>query len=1569
MTARSFSLGRPGEAQWEQLRASYVLSRRSGGIMLVASDSRDVRDEVRRRLQSMAPRVDVIEPSKGVTLAIHACAKARAQGEKIPVAWIEAPASAPSPESDMQWIEALVLLNQTRDALQMHGPCHVVLAGPRALHRVVTQRAPDLTSFMGVVLLLDETLEELATKSLTWMHLSDLHVHGESWQQDHVLDTLVRDLPKLLGDRELRPDLLFVTGDVAARGQRNEYDGAFIVLEQIAKLLGLDRRQHVFMVPGNHDVDRGRIGRLAKRDHGSLLELGSDELRDAVGELLGDAKDFARYGDRLTEWCAFTDKFLGPARSVSLDRPWRSDVVDVGGLKVGILSLCTAWASGPDDRKRSLILGERQIHDMLAETRDGGAQLTIALMHHPLHWLHDGEHSAIRGRLEREVDVVLHGHVHDAHSALHVGAGSAHVEIGAGAAYAGLGQDPHHGFSVGHLDLAQGRLDVHCFTWSTRSGKWHADSGTPGTDDHGRVSFPFSPAGIAPAATRVGGHDVLATRLRHAAAKVYATVDFAGLGAGGPRRHVTLEQIFVPLRLAAKGLDSADPSWFEGDVEEETVFERGDPEDDVPEDDGDVFRGRGESPEGVIVGAFTRTSGHVSLARLDAMLAAGRKVVVLGGPGSGKSTLTKYLASTIAQREGSLVPLLLTVRDWIAEGKHEALLDMAARQASAKLSVRTHGEALEALCDGGRALLIVDGMDEAADAAVRRDLRTRVQAFVTRFPRMPVLVTSRIAGYHEVPLDSEHVFDELTLEPFDDAALEQFVHRWYDLVEDDPTERLRKRVNLLHAFEVEPRAKELARNPLMATLIGMVHFSHAQLPGDRAKLYGMIIELLLVTWPAERGRELPELPGTVQQPMLEKLALRLQEQRAKEAKGLGQTAEVLVNVTTLEEMLEERLAERFPERGAPERRYLARKWGKWLIDGSGVLQEQQPGRVGFLHLSLMEYLAGRALLEQSLGGGYAAVAELVAKRHDQAVWSETLLLMLGSENKKRELGQAVVERLLASEPGQPSKWSACVFGLALLREDVDIGEQREQLLERTCRAVISKWSERYVASERLGEVVRLSRTHGEAVRQWLEGRVSEATGERLVGVLVMAGVALPWPALPWEDVRPRLAARSDASTVTLTLLDCGPHRREGNWARVEATKDTWASWARMIPLTWVMLRSLESFEYQGTEEIGGVWIAPLMIRSSWVAHVVAHAAERLRNEPKESGRRGLPSTAFWTVPTDMYVGVRLDLSLLGRHPIGLGIEALRTDPLQSFSQRRTEYPEYREYFVLDFALDFAHNVSKYLSLEPMQDLVGRSLLPPTLFFIRHSSRYLEQRLSECLSQDSASDFALDFAREFERNIPFDLAQLFKSDFRTQLSLRDVSETPTISTRALRDRLERAETQDEATVGVVGLLSVLTAETYASLVTGVGLEDSSDATALATLRMQNRWLNLFFTPLVDHATKSRPLPTHPDLHALLLTYGLIQYQTTWEWPDCPHWRAWFSSPPPTHWLPAHVYHLIRSIQDPTNPTHREHATAALDRNDWPELAQALRDNTLVPTPPEILALFDHGSPSNEPAAPQ
>lgn len=334
------------------------------------------------------------------------------------------------------------------------------------------------------------------------MHLSDLHIGGEDWQRDDVLDALVRDLPELLAERGLQPDLLLVTGDVASRGRREDYDGAFVFLERITAALGLDRTQRVFLVPGNHDVDRSRIGGMARLHHRALVQLGPEALSETLGALFEHPEELALYGERLSAWCAFTARVLGPARAVTPERPWRADVVTVRGLPVGVLSLCTAWASGSDHEYGQLLLGERQIRDALVEVHHAGARLVLAAMHHPLAWLHPGEHSAVRGRLEREVDVLLHGHTHEAHSAVQTAAGSMHATLGAGAAHAGVGQDRYQGFSIGRLDPSIGRLEVHHFTWSTRSGKWHLDTGAPGADEEGRVIVTLALVLMEPPAAR-----------------------------------------------------------------------------------------------------------------------------------------------------------------------------------------------------------------------------------------------------------------------------------------------------------------------------------------------------------------------------------------------------------------------------------------------------------------------------------------------------------------------------------------------------------------------------------------------------------------------------------------------------------------------------------------------------------------------------------------------------------------------------------------------------------------------------------------------------------------------------------------------------------------------------------------------------------------------------------------------------------------------------------------------------------------------------------------------------------
>jgi len=60
-----------------------------------------------------------------------------------------------------------------------------------------------------------------------------------------------------------RPDLVFATGDVAFAGQANEYASATKFFDELLAAANLKRSQ-LFVIPGNHDVDR-KMGTGLKR--------------------------------------------------------------------------------------------------------------------------------------------------------------------------------------------------------------------------------------------------------------------------------------------------------------------------------------------------------------------------------------------------------------------------------------------------------------------------------------------------------------------------------------------------------------------------------------------------------------------------------------------------------------------------------------------------------------------------------------------------------------------------------------------------------------------------------------------------------------------------------------------------------------------------------------------------------------------------------------------------------------------------------------------------------------------------------------------------------------------------------------------------------------------------------------------------------------------------------------------------------------------------------------------------------------------------------------------------------
>jgi 3',5'-cyclic AMP phosphodiesterase CpdA len=97
--------------------------------------------------------------------------------------------------------------------------------------------------------------------TLTWLHLSDLHFRGAETSVDRArFESMLLDMKECCSAECLELDAVFFTGDVVFSGQKEQYDGVGKWLDEILDVCGMTgRRDKLFIVPGNHDVDRTTV--------------------------------------------------------------------------------------------------------------------------------------------------------------------------------------------------------------------------------------------------------------------------------------------------------------------------------------------------------------------------------------------------------------------------------------------------------------------------------------------------------------------------------------------------------------------------------------------------------------------------------------------------------------------------------------------------------------------------------------------------------------------------------------------------------------------------------------------------------------------------------------------------------------------------------------------------------------------------------------------------------------------------------------------------------------------------------------------------------------------------------------------------------------------------------------------------------------------------------------------------------------------------------------------------------------------------------------------------------------
>lgn len=328
-----------------------------------------------------------------------------------------------------------------------------------------------------------------------WVHLSDLHFgHGDAghgWDQVLVTNTLRADLRSMLQKDIPAPSAILVTGDVAYSGDTRprldgrpcqEYADAKKFLDGVAQDAGL-RPQNIFVVAGNHDVQRSADQDRGVRRLVSALRAGTDPLDD----VLAHPADRTLLASRQANFLRFAAAFA-PSSSSSAAPPedrlwWWQQLPTERGLKVRLIGLNTALLAADEQDLGKLRLGKAMLAEALTAPPPQADELVIVMTHHPLRggWLADQKES--EAWVRNSAHIHLCGHVHEADSEdVRSGAGGGFVRIVAGASHdqpAAVPSSVSHGYNLAAiLAMPDGSLVLRVWPrrWAHKAKAFRADT-------------------------------------------------------------------------------------------------------------------------------------------------------------------------------------------------------------------------------------------------------------------------------------------------------------------------------------------------------------------------------------------------------------------------------------------------------------------------------------------------------------------------------------------------------------------------------------------------------------------------------------------------------------------------------------------------------------------------------------------------------------------------------------------------------------------------------------------------------------------------------------------------------------------------------------------------------------------------------------------------------------------------------------------------------------------------------------------------------------------------------------
>lgn len=428
-------------------------------------------------------------------------------------------------------------------------------------------------------------------------------------------------------------------------------------------------------------------------------------------------------------------------------------------------------------------------------------------------------------------------------------------------------------------------------------------------------------------------------------------------------------------------------------------------------------------------------------------------IVLSGKPGSGKTTLSRFIISSLSSYEltllsknfGRKLPLYIKLRDYKLEDikNFDNFFDLYIETASNILKINIKKEDIEFYLKNGWCFLIFDGIDEVGNKSNRLKIRNYILKNFSQYNKNNyILVTSRPTGiensyffnYTEQE-ERESKKDEITeseklkldnnineliennvksskksnknqftfptlyyVSQFNDEQINIYSNNWFKLREENPDVIINKVKDFISSIDKIKNLAILKRRPVFLSMMIHIHTTKGKLPYSRAMAYKYMVEAYIEH--IDIARRLNKLYSKDwsfedKERLLEELAYRLHSSSIDNIEEeYNSSFQITLNKEQLKETIRNIIEDNI-EKWQTVEKGDENELLEFYISRTGLLHEPEENKIQFSHLSFQEYLTAHSIYKKVIEHPFEIknrIKNEILDRLDDPKWKEVILI-------------------------------------------------------------------------------------------------------------------------------------------------------------------------------------------------------------------------------------------------------------------------------------------------------------------------------------------------------------------------------------------------------------------------------------------------------------------------------------------------------------------------------------------------------------------------------------------------